>query len=142
MSQLYYDNVNDETYIWCEHTNAWQPAIPSNTKAFELKFAGIYDAENSKVEQFLYQTNYIDNIFFLERNKKNDNRHDGLVGSLNLIKDIKRNNFDKIIIFNSSVRFNLIAKLSGVPEIYQYPLFQKTKQHITDTPRKFIKVKR
>lgn len=51
MSQLYYDNVNDETYIWCEHTNAWQPAIPSNTKAFELKFAGIYDAENSKVEQ-------------------------------------------------------------------------------------------
>jgi len=35
----------------------------------------------------------------------------------------------------------LIAKFSGIPEIYQYPLFQKTKQHITDTPKKFIKEK-
>merc|ERR1711991_1115163 len=65
----------------------------------------------------------------------------GFLGSIKLIKDIKKYNFDKIIIFNSSLRFNIIAKLSGIPEIYQYPLFSKTKQHITDTPRKFLKEK-
>ena len=97
--------------------------------------------ENSKADQFLDQTNYIDKILFLERDKINQNRHNGFLGGIKLIKDIKKYNFDKIIIFNSSLRFNIIAKLSGIPEIYQYPLFQKTKQHITDTPKKFLKEK-
>ena len=97
--------------------------------------------ENSKADQFLYQTNYIDKIIFLERDKEKNNRHSGFLGSLNLIKDLKKYNFDKIVIFNSSFRFNLIAKLTGIPKIYQYPLFEKTKQHITDTPKKFMKEK-
>ncbi len=97
--------------------------------------------ESSKADQYLYQTNYIDKILFLERDKKNSNKHGGFLGSLNLIKDIKKHEFDQIIIFNSSLRFNLIAKFSGIHKIYQYPLFQKTRQHITDTPRKFIKDK-
>ena len=46
-----------------------------------------------------------------------------------------------IIIFNSSLRFNLIAKLSGIREVYQYPLFQKNKQHIINAPKKFLKEK-
>ena len=96
--------------------------------------------QNSKADQFLFQTSYIDKIIFLKRDN-NNNRHSGFIGSFNLIKDIKKYNFDKIIIFNSSFRFNLIAKLAGIPEIYQYPLFQKTKQHITNTPKKFIKEK-
>ena len=94
--------------------------------------------ENSKADQFLFQTNYIDKILFLERNKKTSDRHDGFLGSLNLIKDINKHKFDKIIIFNSSLRFYLIAKLSNIPEIYQYPLFQKKQQHITETPRRFM----
>lgn len=113
-------------------------------KALSKKFSSpisLLVKENSKADQYLFQTSYIDKILLLKRNKKIDNRHGGLLGSVNLIKDIKKHNFDKIIIFNSSLRFNLIAMLSGVPEIYQYPLFQKTKQHITDTPRKFIKDK-
>ena len=89
----------------------------------------------------LYHTSDIDKILFLESNKKNNNNHDGFTGTLNLIKDITKYNFDKIIIFNSSFRFNLIAKLTGIPEIYQYPLFKKTKQHITETPKKFLKDK-
>ena len=60
---------------------------------------------------------------------------------MNLIKEIKKYNFDKIVIFNSSLRFHLIAKFSGIKEIYQYPLFQKKRQHITETPKKFIKEK-
>ena len=96
--------------------------------------------QNSKADQFLFQTSYIDKIIFLKRDN-NDNRHSGFIGSFNLIKEIRKYNFDKIIIFNSSFRFNLIAKLAGIPKIYQYPLFQKTKQHITNTPKKFIKEK-
>ena len=42
-------------------------------------------------------------------------------------------------LFNSSLRFNLIARFSKIPDIYQYPLFSKNKQHITDTPKKFLK---
>tara|TARA_B100000963_G_scaffold176047_1_gene153071 strand:+ start:63 stop:1022 length:960 start_codon:yes stop_codon:yes gene_type:complete len=96
--------------------------------------------ENSKADQFLSQTDYIDKILYLERDR-NNNRHKGFIGSFNLIKDIKKYNFDKIIIFNSSLRFNIIAKLSKIPKIYQYPLFQKSKQHITDTPKKFLREK-
>jgi len=58
-----------------------------------------------------------------------------------LIKDLKDKKFDKIFIFNSSLRFNLIAKFSRIPKIYQYPLFQKSKQHIIDVPKKFIRDK-
>jgi len=113
-------------------------------KALSKKFnspVSLLVKKNSKADQYLYQTDYIDKILFLERDKENNKRHDGLLGTLNLIKDIKKYNFDKIVIFNSSLRFNLIAKFSGIKEIYQYPLFKKSKQHITDTPKKFLKKK-
>jgi heptosyltransferase-2 len=113
-------------------------------KALSEKFnspVSLLVKENSKADQFLYQTNYIDKILFLQRDKKTNDRHSGFLGSLNLIKDIKKYKFDKIIIFNSSFRFFLIAKFSNIPEIYQYPLFQKKQQHIINTPRKFMKNK-
>ena len=116
------------------------PFIKALSKKFNSPIS-LLVKENSKADQYLYQTKYIDKILLLERNKKSDSRHSGFFGSLNLIQDIKKHNFDKIIIFNSSFRFYLISKFLGVSEIYQYPLFQKTKQHITDTPRKFIKDK-
>ncbi len=95
--------------------------------------------ENSKAEQFLADTKYINNIHFLKRNDQSNGNHDGLFGSINLIKDLKSKNFDKIFIFNSSLRFNLIAKLAGVTDIFQYPLFKKNKQHITETAKTFLK---
>ena len=96
--------------------------------------------ESSKADQFLYQTNYIKEIIFLERNE-NKKRHEGFFGSLKLVNDLKKYNFDKVFIFNSSIRYNLIARLSKIQEIYQYPLFQKNKQHLIETPRKFLKNK-
>ena len=116
------------------------PYIKALSKKFNSPIS-ILVKENSKADQFLFQTNYIDKILLLERDKKINNRHDGFLGSLNLVKDIKKYKFDKIIIFNSSFRFHLIAKFSKVPEIYQYPLFQKNQQHIIDTPKKFMKDK-
>ena len=97
--------------------------------------------ENSKADQYLDQTKYIDEIIILDRNDKNKNRHSGVIGILNLINDLRKHNFDKIFIFNSSLRFNLIARFSKIPKIYQYPLFKKKQQHITDVPKRFLKEK-
>ncbi len=95
--------------------------------------------ENTKADQFLYQTNYINKIITFESVEKNKDRNSSIIGALNLINEIKKYKFDKIFIFNSSLRFNLIARFSKIPEIYQYSLFNKTKQHITNTPKKFFK---
>jgi len=95
--------------------------------------------ESSKADQYLHQTSYIDKILILERDNETKNRHGGFFGIFNLAKDLKKHKFDKIFIFNSSLRFYLIAKISGIPNIYQYPLFTKTKQHITEVPKKFLK---
>ena len=116
------------------------PYIKALSKKFNSPIS-LLVKENSKAHEYLHQTKYIDNIIFLERDKKINNRHDGLFGIFNLVKDIKKYKFDKIIIFNSSVRFNLIARLSSIPKIYQYPLLKKDKQNIIDTPKKFIKDK-
>ena len=116
------------------------PFIRALSKKFNSPIS-LLVKESSKADQFLFQTNYIDKILLLERDKKINNKHGGFLGSLYLIKDIKKQKFDKIIIFNSSLRFYLIAKFSNISDIYQYPLFKKNQQHITDTPRKFMKDK-
>ncbi len=116
------------------------PFIKALSKKFNSPIS-ILVKENSKADQFLFQTNYIDKILLLERNKKVNDRHSGILGSIDLIKDIRKHKFDKIIIFNSSFRFYLIAKFSYIAEIYQYPLFKKNQQHITETPKKFMKDK-
>ena len=85
--------------------------------------------KNSKADQFLNQTNYIDEIIHLEQDKKKE-KHDGLIGALRLAKDLKKYKFDKVFIFNSSLRFNMVARLAGIKNIYQYPLFTKKNQHI------------
>ena len=72
-------------------------------------------------------------------NKINKGVHDGIIGSYKLVKDLKKYNFDKIFIFNSSFRFNLIARAAGIKDIHQYPLFQKKNQHIIDAAKNFIK---
>ena len=113
-------------------------------KAISEKFNSPVDIlvkESSKADQYLYNASYIDNIITLDRTKKYRSKHNGLFGSIRLIQDLKKYNFDKIFIFNSSLRFNLIARFVRIPEIYQYPLFKKTEQHITNAPKKFIKEK-
>ena len=113
-------------------------------KALSEKFnspVSILVKENSKANQYLSETNYIEEILLLERDNDFNKRHPGFLGSFNLIKDLKRYKFDKIIIFNSSFRYRMIARFSNIPDVYQYPLFQKTNQHIINTPRKFMKDK-
>jgi heptosyltransferase-2 len=95
--------------------------------------------KSSKADQYCKHTNYLDKIIFLERDNKKKEKHNGLIGSLRLAQELKKKKFDKIFIFNSSLRFNLIARLANIKEIYQYPLFKKNKQHIIQPARDLIK---
>ena len=115
------------------------PFIQTISKKFGVPVS-ILVKENSKAIQFLENNPAIDQIIILDRsNKIKNGRHDGIIGSYNLAKDLKKLNFDKIFIFNSSLRFNLIARAANIKDIYQYPLFQKKNQHIINTAKKFIK---
>mgnify|MGYP006092362353 CR=1 FL=1 len=115
------------------------PFIEAISKNFGVP-VNILVKENSKAVQFLKDNKAIDKIIILDRgNKIKDGRHDGIIGSYNLVKDLRKYNFDKIFIFNSSFRFNLIAKIAGIKDIHQYPLFNKKNQHIVDAAKRFIK---
>ena len=113
------------------------PYIEAIAKKFNTKVS-LLVKESSKAEEILKNNKHIENIIFLKRSNKNQ-RHDGIVGSINLIKDLKKLKFNKIFIFNSSLRYNLVAKFSGIQEIHQYPLFQKKNQHIIKAAQNFIK---
>tara|TARA_B100000965_G_scaffold392145_1_gene401321 strand:+ start:487 stop:1452 length:966 start_codon:yes stop_codon:yes gene_type:complete len=115
------------------------PFIEAIAKKFDTKVSLLVKA-NSKAHQFLKKNKHIDKIIILDRdNKKKDGKHDGLKGSFELIKDLKKYSFDKAFIFNSSLRFNIVAKLSGIKKIYQYPLFKKKNQHLIEAAKNFIK---
>ena len=113
------------------------PFIEAIAKKFNTRVS-ILVKENSKISHFIKNNKYIDQIIYLERNNKK-NRHDGFFGTLTLIKELKNHNFEKAFVFNSSLRFNLIAKIAGIKKVYQYPLFEKKNQHIIDAAKKFLK---
>jgi heptosyltransferase-2 len=115
------------------------PFIEAISKKFDVPIS-ILVKENSKASEFLTDNSSIEQIIILDRdNKIKSGRHDGIIGSYNLARDLSKNNFDKIFIFNSSLRFNLISRVAGIRDIYQYPLFQKKNQHIINAAKRFIK---
>ena len=115
------------------------PFIEAISKKFGVPVS-ILVKESSKATQILRDHKNINQIIILERdNKIKNGRHDGVIGSYNLAKDLKKYNFDKIFIFNSSLRFNLISRVANIKVIHQYPLFQKKNQHIINAAKEFIK---
>ena len=113
-------------------------------KAISNKFnspVSLLVKENSKASEFLSHTKYIDKIINLKRDNKKNEGHDGFIGFFRLVNDIKKYEFERVFIFNSSLRFNLIARLAGINQINQYPLFRKENQHITNPAKKLIKEK-
>ncbi|MDA7573317.1 hypothetical protein N8745_03535 [Candidatus Pelagibacter sp.] len=115
------------------------PFIEAISKNFSVPVS-ILVKENSKAIQFLKNNPAINEIIILDRNNRTRNgRHDGVIGSYNLVRDLRKYNFDKVFIFNSSFRYNLIARVSGIKDIYQYPLFKKKNQHIIKVAQNFIK---
>ena len=116
------------------------PFIEAISKKFTTPVS-ILVKENSKAEYLLTNNKSIDKIIILERDNDKNGRHDGISGSIKLISDLKKYNFDKVFIFNSSLRFNLISKLAGIKEIFQYPLYEKKNQHVIQAAKDFLKNK-
>jgi len=115
------------------------PFIEAISKMFNTPVS-ILVKESSKAKQFLKDNNIINQIIILERNNRLKNgRHDGLSGFYNLVMDLKQHSFDKVFIFNSSFRFNLIAKIAGIKDIHQYPLLKKKEQHVIGAAKELLK---
>jgi len=92
--------------------------------------------KNSKADQLCQYDKNIKEIIYLDRNNDNTGRHDGWVGFFKLLKEIKEKKYDKIFIFNGSLRFLLLAKLCRIKSILQYPLFTR-KNNIVLTAKNF-----
>ena len=115
------------------------PFIDAISKKFNTPVS-ILVKESSKAEKFLKDSNTINKIIILERgNKLNNGKHDGLIGSYNLARDLRQYNFDKVFIFNSSFRFNLIVRIAGIKDIHQYPLLQKKNQQVIKAAKDLLK---
>ena len=94
--------------------------------------------ESTKANQYVDNLKYIKEIIYLKRDNKN-NQHNGLFGFFKLKKEIKERLFDKVFIFNSSLRYRLICRIAGIKNIYQYPLFEKKGQHVIEAAQKLLK---
>ena len=115
------------------------PFIEAISKKFNTSVS-ILVKESSKAEQFLKDSNIVNKIIILERNNKlKSGKHEGLAGSYNLVRNLKQHSFDKVFIFNSSIRFNLIARITGIKDIYQYPLLQKKNQHVIEAAKELLR---
>ena len=117
------------------------PFIDAISKKFNTPVS-ILVKQSSKTEQFLRDNKNIEKIIILEQgNNLKGARHQGFGGFINLAKELREHKFDKVFIFNSSLRFYLVAKFAGIKNIYQYPLLTKKNQHIIDAAKKFINKK-
>ena len=87
--------------------------------------------ENSRAEELLIDDKKISEIIILDRTKTNAGSHDGIKGFFKLVKELKKKKFDKVFIFNSSLRYYLISILAGIKKISQYPLFKKKDNIVT-----------
>jgi len=106
------------------------PYIHAISKKYQTPVS-ILVKENSRANQLLSEDKYIKEILMLDRTKDNSGTHDGPLGFIRLSKDLKLKKFDKVFIFNSSLRYLLISKLAGIKSISQYPLFRKKDNIVT-----------
>ena len=114
------------------------PYIEAVAKKFNSQIT-LLVKENSKVDQLIKNNEFIREIILLKRSNIKKDYHDGAIGFFRLVKELKEYNFDKVIIFNSSLRFNLICKLAGIKKVYQYPLLEKKNQNIIMAAKDLLK---
>ena len=101
------------------------------------KPVSILAKENTRAEDLFEDDPHIDEVITLDRLNDYSGSHDGLSGIFKLARDIKEKKFDKVFIFNSSIRYFLICKFAGIKKIAQYPLFKKKGQHVVNTAKIF-----
>ena len=105
------------------------PYIHAISKKFNTAVS-LLAKKSSKANDILGEDQHISEIITLDKEK------DGLSGFFKLTAELKRRKFDKVFIFNSSLRYNLIAKFSGIKSIYQYPLL-RSKDNIVHSAKIF-----
>ena len=105
------------------------PYIHAISKNYK-KSVSLLVKDNSRAKDLLADDSHIDEIITLKKEM------DGLGGIFKLLNELKKRNFDKVFIFNSSFRYNLITKLAGIKSIYQYPLF-RSKDNIVHSAKIF-----
>ena len=105
------------------------PYIHAISKKYK-KSVSLLVKDNSRAKELLADDNHINEIITLKKEM------DGLSGILKLSKELKKRNFDRVFIFNSSLRYNLIARLADIKSIYQYPLF-RSKDNIVHSAKIF-----
>jgi len=105
------------------------PYIHAISKNYK-KSVSLLVKDNSRAKDLLADDSHIDEIISLKKEM------DGLGGIFKLLNELKKRNFDKVFIFNSSFRYNLITKLAGIKSIYQYPLF-RSKDNIVHSAKIF-----
>jgi len=91
--------------------------IHAISKKFKTPVA-LLAKDNSKAKDLFFDDNHVDEVISLKKEM------DGINGIFKLTCELKKRNFDKIFIFNSSLRYNLIARFAGIKSIHQYPLFR------------------
>ncbi len=77
------------------------PYIHALSKKFNTKLS-LLAKESSKASDLFSEDEHIDEIITLDKEK------DGIGGIFKLSNELKKKKFDKIFIFNSSLRYNLI----------------------------------
>ena len=82
------------------------------------------------LDQALEDDPNIKKVVLIKKNKK-------ITDIPNLSKNLKKLLLNKIFIFYPSPRLFLAAKLAGIKEIYNYPLFKKKKLHLINAAKKF-----
>ena len=105
------------------------PYIHAISKKFNTRIS-LLVKESSRASDLLSDDNHVDEIIILDKEK------DGLSGIFKLSNELKKRKFDKVFIFNSSLRYNLIAKFAGIKSIHQYPLF-RSKDNVVHSAKIF-----
>lgn len=86
---------------------------------------------SSKLSEILESDPNVKEVVYLDKYHKN------ISDIFSLSKFFKKFKFDNIFIFYPSVRFYIACKISGIKNIYQYPLFKKQNLHLVKTAKKF-----
>ena len=93
------------------------PYIHAISKKFKIPVS-LLAKDNSRANQLFAEDDHVNEVINLEKDM------DGIKGIFKLSNNLKKKKFDKVFIFNSSLRYNFVARLAGIKSIYQYPLLR------------------
>ena len=78
----------------------------------------IFTKQSTSAKLFLNDQNYIENIIYMSNDEKPFSLFEKIKFYKNLVKDIKKNNIDKIFILHPSKKYAIACKIASVKDIY------------------------